>query len=84
MAKSATADQTIYFKAVPWSIGDKSGLYSQVMKNEPVKNLDVAKEVVDTRHLRRLQPDVCWVSELFDLPIVRFFDCIWSFGNLLI
>ena len=51
MAKSATADQTIYFKAVPWSIGDKSGLYSQVMKNEPVKNLDVAKEVVDTRRM---------------------------------
>lgn len=49
MAKSATADQTIYFKGKEWAIGDKSGLYAQVVRKEPLKNLDVAREVVNVR-----------------------------------
>ena len=51
MAKSGKADQTIYFKAKSWRVNGKSGTYAQVLKNEPLKNLDVAQEAVDAKRM---------------------------------
>ena len=51
MAKSGKADQTIYFKAKNWRVNGKSGTYAQVLKNEPLKNLDVAQEAVDAKRM---------------------------------